>query len=53
VGTSGDKLVHILTRGTTGFSDTTTPINPQLPAFNGTGNATPNLLVQHPRKATS
>ena len=53
VGTSGDNAVHILTRGSTGFSDTTKPIIPALPAFNGSGTATPNLLVQHPRKATS
>jgi hypothetical protein len=53
VGTTGDNLVHRLTRGMTGFSDTLTPIAPALPAFNGTGIATPDLLVQKPRKATS
>jgi hypothetical protein len=53
VGTSGDNLVHLLTRGASGFSDTTTPINPALPAFTGSGSATPNLLAQKPIKATS
>ena len=51
VGTSGDNLVHQLTRGTTGFSDTIAPLTPALPGVNG-GVATPNLLVQRPRKAT-
>ena len=53
VGTTGDNLVHRLTRSATGFTDTLTPINPILPAFSGTGFATPNLLAQRPRKATS
>ncbi len=53
VGTTGDNLVHRLTRGATTFSDTLTPINPLLPAFSGSGFATPNLLAQRPRKATS
>ncbi|ADW69986.1 hypothetical protein [Granulicella tundricola] len=53
IGTTGDNLVHQLTRNTTGFSDTVAPLNPALPAITGSGIATPNLLVQRPRKATS
>jgi trimeric autotransporter adhesin len=70
VGTSGDNVVHLLTKGTNGYVDniTTTPttspspfapIVPQLPCTagypcpNANGIATPNLLVQKPRKATS
>jgi len=52
VGTSGDNLVHILTKGTAGFQDgLTTPIAPKLTDTNGTV-VIPNLLVQRPRKAT-
>jgi hypothetical protein len=50
-GTTGDNLVHILTKGTSGFVDTTTPIAPKLPAADGTIVA-PNLLVQRPKKQT-
>lgn len=53
VGTSGDNLVHVLTRGTSGFTDATTPLNPNLPSITGSGYATPNLLVQKPIKANS
>ena len=53
VGTTGDNLVHRLIRGTTGFTDSQTPINPQLPAFTGSGFATPNFLAQKPRKSTT
>jgi hypothetical protein len=53
VGTSGDNLVHLLTRGTNGFADTTTPLIPALPSITGSGYATPNLLAQKPIKATS
>ena len=55
LGTAGDNLVHILTRGATGFVDTTTPIAPNLPSSTGTTGpyATPNLIVQKPKKATS
>jgi trimeric autotransporter adhesin len=67
VGTTGDNVVHLLVKGTTGYADNipTTPsspfapIVPQLPCTagfpcpNGNGIATPNLLVQKPRKATS
>ena len=63
VGTSGDNLVHLLTKDpTTGiFTDSTRPINPNLTVCtpNGTNPctqtstpATPNLLVQTPRKTT-
>jgi hypothetical protein len=51
IGTSGDNLVHRLTRGTGGFADTLAPLTPALPALSGTGTATPNFLVQKPRKA--
>ena len=57
VGTTGDNLVHKLIRGAGGFTDSaspsTPPINPQLPAFTGSGFATPNFLAQRPRKATT
>lgn len=52
VGTSGDNIVHRLTRGTTAFADTATPVIPALPGLTG-GIATPDLLVQKPRKATN
>ncbi len=45
-------MVHILTRGTSGFADTTKPIAPNLPEINGKIVA-PNLLVEKkPRKIT-
>jgi trimeric autotransporter adhesin len=55
VGTNGDNLVHRLFRGTSGFGDTLTPINPLLPLFNGPAGqyATPNLLAEKPRKSTT
>ena len=54
VGTSGDNQVHVLTKGTAGFGDTTTPLSPNLPNINGgPGFATPNLIVQKPRRTTS
>ncbi len=52
VGSSGDNIVHRLTRGTTGFADTVTPVIPALVGING-GIATPDLLVQKPRRATN
>jgi hypothetical protein len=51
LGTTADNLVHILTRGATGFTDSRT-IAPVLPGLTG-GTATPNLLVQRPRKSTT
>jgi hypothetical protein len=56
-GTTGDNLVHILTKGTSGFQDVTKPINPVgmtiAPGLPGAGaTAVPNLLVQRPRKQT-
>ena len=51
-GTTGDNLVHRLTRTGTGYSDTVTPVNPALPGITG-GTATPDLLAQRPKKATS
>ncbi|SNT23762.1 hypothetical protein SAMN05421770_1066 [Granulicella rosea] len=52
LGTTGDNLVHLLTRGAAGFTDSKT-INPLLTPLTGTGYATPNLLVQRPRKSTN
>ncbi len=49
VGTTGDNLVHQLTRGVSSFSELAVPLVPALPGFNG-GIATPNLLAQRPRK---
>jgi hypothetical protein len=51
VGTSGDNLLHILTKSGTTFTDVTKPIIPALPSVTS-GIATPNLLVQKPRKIT-
>jgi hypothetical protein len=58
VGTSGDNLVHVLTRGTNGFTDTTPPLTPNLPLYSPTGapttgTAVPNFIVQKPIKATN
>ncbi len=54
LGTSGDNIVHRLSRGTTGFTDTLTPVVPLLPLASGAaGTATPNLLVSRPKKPTS
>ncbi len=51
-GTSGDNLVHLVTRPTTaGLLADTKTISPALPALGG-GIATPDLLVQRPRKTT-
>ncbi|WP_260703910.1 hypothetical protein [Edaphobacter flagellatus] len=67
VGTSGDNQVHLISRSTL-KDDPTQTINPKLPQYvcpNSTGSTcsngtdapstyvTPNLVVQHPRKATS
>jgi len=52
VGTSGDNVVHLITKTTSGYQDVTTPIAPNLPDVNN-NIVTPNLLVQKPRKATS
>ena len=56
VGTSGDNLVHLINT-TTMTDDSSKTINPKLLQFvngnDGTTYVTPNLLVQHPRKATS
>jgi trimeric autotransporter adhesin len=49
-GTTGDNLVHILTKSGSGFVDTTKPIAPQLPGTTTGSIAPPNLLVQKPRK---
>jgi hypothetical protein len=52
VGSSGDNVVHVLTRGPSGFADTAAPLMPALPGLTS-GIATPNLLVQKPRKSTN
>ncbi len=53
-GTSGDNLVHLITRASAtaaaSLADTKT-ISPALPGLSG-GTAVPNLLVQKPRKTT-
>ncbi len=52
-GTSGDNLVHLITRASASAALTDSKsISPALPALTGGGIATPNLLVQHPRKTT-
>lgn len=50
VGTSGDNLIHLITRTATGYTDSST-IAPKLP--DAAGNiVTPDLIVQRPRKTT-
>jgi hypothetical protein len=51
IGTSGDNAVHLIDR-TLLKDDPTKTIAPKLPGING-GIATPDLLVQRPRKSTS
>lgn len=51
VGTSGDNAVHLISR-TALTDDPTKAIAPKLPGVNG-GTATPDLIVQKPRKALS
>jgi hypothetical protein len=53
LGTTGDNLVHRLTRGTSGFSDTVIPVTPALPNVSGSGVAVPNLIQQRPRRSNS
>ncbi len=50
VGTAGDNSVHLVTRSSTGFSDTST-VSPRLADPNG-NIAVPNLLAQRPRRTT-
>jgi hypothetical protein len=59
VGTAGDNKVHLVSSKTL-TDDPTKSITPKLPLYNNTNQSddpntfvTPNLLVQHPRKATS
>ena len=47
-GTSGDNLIHLVTRGSAGFTDTST-INPQITNDAG-ASATVDLIAQHPRR---
>ncbi len=51
-GTAGDNLIHLVTRTTSGFSDTVTaPVNPGL--VDGNGKPVPaNLIQQQPRRIT-
>ena len=49
-GTSGDNLIHLITRQAAGYADTST-IAPKLPDASGNLVA-PDLLVQKPRKTT-
>ena len=51
-GTTGDNLVHRLSRSAAGFADTLSPVIPALPGVNG-GVAVPNFLAQRPKKSTS
>jgi hypothetical protein len=51
VGTAGDNDVHQINVQTL-TDDATKTIAPRLPNING-GFAVPNLIVQHPKKATS
>jgi hypothetical protein len=52
-GTSGDNVVHLITKQSDGtYKDTTAPIAPKLTDQNN-NIVTPNLLVQRPRKAIS
>ncbi len=50
VGTAGDNSVHLVTRSSTGFSDTST-VQPKLADPNG-NVVVPNLLAQRPRRTT-
>jgi hypothetical protein len=57
VGTSGDNQVHLISL-TYGAQPVATEavgsvLTPNLPLFNGTGNAPVNLIAQHPKKSTN
>ena len=48
-GTSGDNLIHLITRNGSTFADTTAPLDPRL--LDPSGNAVPaDLLAQRPRR---
>lgn len=49
VGTSGDNKIHVINPTT--LTDAS-QFDPKLPAASGSGYATPNLIVQKPRKTT-
>ena len=49
-GTSGDNLIHLITRGATGFTDTST-LNPKVTTDAG-APATIDLIAQHPRRTS-
>ena len=49
-GTSGDNLIHLVTRSASGFADTGV-VDPKIVNDAGT-SATPDLVVQRPRKTT-
>jgi len=48
VSTAGDNQVHLITKGTTAYSDTR-QLDPKLPAFSGTGYSVPDLIAAKPR----
>ncbi|WP_263418095.1 hypothetical protein [Terriglobus albidus] len=48
VSTAGDNQVHLLTKGSSTYSDTS-QINPKLPAYSGSGYAVPDLIASKPR----
>ncbi len=49
-GTSGDNLIHLITRSASGFSDTST-LNPHVTTDAG-ASATIDLIAQHPRRTS-
>ena len=49
-GTSGDNLIHLITRSPSGFADTST-LNPQVTTDAG-ASVTVDLLAQHPRRTS-
>ncbi|QEE29406.1 hypothetical protein FTW19_16215 [Terriglobus albidus] len=48
VSTAGDNQVHLITKGTTSYSDTR-QLDPKLPAFSGSGYSVPDLIAAKPR----
>ncbi|WP_263418362.1 hypothetical protein [Terriglobus albidus] len=48
VSTAGDNQVHLISKGTTAYSDTR-QLDPKLPAFSGSGYAVPDLIAAKPR----
>lgn len=52
-GTSGDDQVHLISVTGTTATESGTIIAPKLPAANGTGLATPDMIVQKPKRLQS